>query len=287
MSDDIGVSEGGRRETNLPGDLMELRTELERVGAERDRYRDDLEALRRDPLSVIQAKLTYLGDRINRVDRRIDRLPALLLTEMQAMQQLFQRFSPRATLPLIAGWALSPRGLLTLTDLIADTDAHLVLECGSGTSTLWMAYALQRKGGGKAIALDHLPEYADRTRAMIHAHGLDDFADVRLSPLVPRATPRGEFLWYDFDADSLAGPIEVLLVDGPPGDTGPHARYPALPVLVDHLAVGAHVLMDDVNRRDEREVLDIWLSEVPGLSRLVPPGMGLELLTVTGCHRRD
>lgn len=277
----MNVSEHRRPEADLLNELAKLRSELKSVSAERDRHRDDLESLRRDPLSVVQAKLTYLGDRINRVDQRLHRLPALLLTEMQSMKQLFQKFSPEATLPLIAGWALSASGLLALTDVVRETDAELVLECGSGTSTLWLAYAMQRQGAGRVIALEHLPEYAERTRAMIHAHGLDKFAEVRLSPLIRRSTPRGEFLWYDFDMASLAQPIGVLLVDGPPGDMGPHARYPAIPLLVEHLATDAHILMDDVNRRDEREVLELWLSENPALQRLEPPGAGLELLTVT------
>jgi len=239
--------------------------------------KEDIRELRAQ-LDAITQELKQLTQRVRSVDQRTMMMPRGLLTDFQALQQLLHRYRPEATLPQVAGWALSPRGLLTLTDLIESANARTVVECGSGTSTLWIAYALRKLGRGKVIAFDHLPEYAQRTQALIDEHDLAWFAEVRLAPLAQRATPRGSFLWYDIDPATFRHPIDVLLVDGPPQSTGRHARYPALPILTPFLAPGAVVLCDDTSRRDEQEMIDFWLGEDPQLQRLPSPGQDLELL---------
>src|SRR6185295_577572 len=56
-------------------------------------------------------------------------------------------------------------------------------------------------------------------------------------------------------------PIDLLVVDGPPGDVGDLARYPALPLLHERLSDNAVILLDDASRRDMRLILDLWLRE--------------------------
>ena len=59
------------------------------------------------------------------------------------------------------------------------------------------------------------------------------------------------------------GLIDLLLVDGPPAYATGYglARYPALPALHDRLAPGATVVLDDVERPGEQEVLRRWERE--------------------------
>ena len=52
----------------------------------------------------------------------------------------------------------------------------------------------------------------------------------------------------------------LVLVDGPPGTIGPNARYPALPLLMQHL--GQHridLLLDDYARDPEKQIADLWI----------------------------
>ena len=57
-------------------------------------------------------------------------------------------------------------------------------------------------------------------------------------------------------------PIDALIVDGPPGGPDrPLSRYPALPFFMDALGPNALVVLDDVARPGEREILDRWESE--------------------------
>ena len=61
--------------------------------------------------------------------------------------------------------------------------------------------------------------------------------------------------------------IDLLIVDGPPGSTGTRARFPAYPLLSERLAPSALILVDDLQRSDERAVVDAWL-EMGGVSEL-------------------
>ncbi|MCH6231721.1 class I SAM-dependent methyltransferase [Microbacterium sp. CFH 31415] len=254
------------------------REELRSMQADGDRAREERDMHLQASLDALIGESRAIHSLEKTMDRRLRFLHRELLTDIQALDQLLSRYSPKARLPAVAGWALSPAGLLALVDLIETSGAQTIVECGSGTSTLWIGYALKKLGRGRLIALEHLPEYAQKTRALISAHRLTDFVDVRLAPLSPLQTPRGEFSWYSFDSAELTEPIDVLLVDGPPGTTGPHARYPALPLLVDRLAPGALIVADDVDRRDESEILEYWLEEVPRLRRVESPGLGIEVL---------
>lgn len=266
-------------------DVERARVATEAARAELANARADSEQIRADFGAQLTRHSDSLANELDKIraqqettDRRVMRMAPELLTETQALLQLLGRYQPEARLPPVAGWALSPGGLLAVVDLIEKRGARFVLECGSGTSTVWIGYALKRIGRGRLVALDHMPEYAEKTRAMVVEHGLEDFVEVRLAPLAPRATPRGDFSWYSVDAADLADPIDVLLVDGPPGTTGQHARYPALPVFVDYLASRALVVADDVNRRDEREMVEFWLQDETRLRRVDSPSHGVEVL---------
>jgi len=68
-----------------------------------------------------------------------------------ALFQLYQALSPRRLLPRTRGWAASPDFLLTLYHTIRSRRPELVVEIGSGVSTLVCAYALQQNGSGRLV----------------------------------------------------------------------------------------------------------------------------------------
>ncbi len=72
----------------------------------------------------------------------------------------------------------------------------------------------------------------------------------------------GETLtWYDPAVFADLSDIDLLFVDGPPGKSGPLARFPAVPVLADRCRPGAVVLLDDGGRPQERRMADRWIAE--------------------------
>lgn len=223
----------------------------------------------REGVSELDGALAKLSDAHHRGTRttyqKISQIHREVLTDTQAVHQLMRDYAPVEPLPPLAGWALSPSGLVWLTRHVANARPSTVVECGSGTSTVWSAMALRANGMGHLTALDHNPEFAKRTRDALERHGLNEWATVVDAPLTAVQTPRGPFDWYDI-AHQEFGEIELLLVDGPPAATGSHARYPALPVFAPHLADGAVIVVDDMVRSDEREAVGFWLAEFDGLT---------------------
>lgn len=262
---------------------LDARRRLATIGAEQRRAaaalrtldrgqaqtRTELERVRRSGTEVstalveaaaARATIAERADQRRRQDGRV--LRSLVRdgqtpTQTQAQLQLQSMFAPVAPLPVVAGWAMEPTALIELVDVVRRRRPRLVVECGSGTSTLWLAYALRRNGSGRVIAIEHEAEYAQATRQALADHDLTEWADVLDAPLAPVDTPRGPMSWYGFDARGLRD-IDLLVVDGPPRTTGEMARYPALPVLAAGLAPEARILVDDANRADEQAVLQAW-----------------------------
>ena len=168
-------------------------------------------------------------------------------------------------MPATSGWAVSADFLVEIVRHVQSTGPLNVLELGSGTSSVVIAACLRRGGGGRLTSLEHQPAYAEQTRRELSAQGLDAFATVLDAPLVDVTLERGAWRWYDLSNVSPSERFDVLLVDGPPADTGPLARYPALPLLLTRLSPTAKILVDDGDRADEREMVARWQDETPGL----------------------
>ncbi|RJK95345.1 class I SAM-dependent methyltransferase [Vallicoccus soli] len=249
---------------------------LERVGArlERAAEREGVRGERREDRQAKQAakRLTDLRRSLREVEERLgDRVRAEAATsfaQTEALLNLLCLVSPRSALPATRGWAASPDLLLTyVSEVLAAPPGTDVLELGSGTSTLWAAYALEVRGGeGRVLALDHDERFLERTRAALERHGLAARAEVRHAPIEDLEVAGGTQPWYAVRALEGVSGLGVVLVDGPIGSMHPRSRYPALPLLRDRLVPGAVVLLDDAGRPEERELVDDWAREHPELS---------------------
>jgi predicted O-methyltransferase YrrM len=220
-------------------------------------------------------------------DRRQVRLlrgeTSRLYGQLEALAAIRDTLDGRLALPSTRDWAASADLLRELITVVLARRPRVVVETGSGTSTVIIAACLQRLGGGHLWSLEHLPRFAGETRAMLEARGLADWATVVDAPLTDVRIGDGTWSWYDLAGFPVGEPIEILFVDGPPGDTGPLARYPALPILLDRLAPGAALLVDDGARPDERAMIARWRAEVPALDvRQLPLEKGGTLLTLDG-----
>ena len=202
----------------------------------------------------------------NLAHRALTKIQLETMQEAEALLQLHRLFDLQAPVPLLGGWAMEPVSMLALVTEVLRRKPKLVVECGSGTSTLWIAHALRKNGGGRLISIEHLESYARLGAAALDEHGLADIVDLRLAPLERQPVSDGIVPWYAKSAFADLGDIDMLIVDGPPSATGPLARYPALPLLKDRLAPGALLMLDDAGRSDERAVMARWKEEVPGLS---------------------
>lgn len=174
-------------------------------------------------------------------------------------------------MPPLRGWAASPDVLRLLVRLIDRHRPELVVECGSGASSVWIGYALRRAGTGRLVAVEHEARYAELSRDLVAAHGLDDVVEVRHAPLTevkaelagtePDGPVESAPLWYDLSRLNDLDRIGLLFVDGPPQATGEQARHPAVPALLPRCTADAVVVLDDADRPDERALGDRWIAE--------------------------
>lgn len=204
--------------------------------------------------AAIRAELAEQG---KRVVREVSELVKAESRQVEAMIHLAPRLDARALLPASGSWALDARSLAHLMDLVEAQRPPLVLELGSGTSTIYLGYLLER-WGGRLVSIDHDEHFAARTRAEVSRHGLESQVELRLAPLAEQTIAGSEALWYSLEAFADLEGIGVLLVDGPPGNVAPQSRRHAVPALAGQLAPGALVLLDDAPRPDEQEIVRAW-----------------------------
>lgn len=205
-------------------------------------------------------------------DKIIERMKAISVNEFrqrECLDQINHAVKLDPPLPPTRRAAGSPDFLMHLYQTVRTKKPNVVVELGSGVSTVIVAAALRDNGGGRVISLDHLPQYHSQTTSDLAARDLASYGTVKLTPLEkwvpPAPTSLGkEWQWYGSPDDLTGGErIDLLIVDGPPQGRGASkfARYPALPHFHDRLADDAIVLLDDASRPEEHKIALKWSRE--------------------------
>ncbi|GIE93662.1 class I SAM-dependent methyltransferase [Paractinoplanes rishiriensis] len=214
-----------------------------------------VEQLQRRVIASVEKERLAAGDRhrelteaLARTERLTGRGAELLLREqsqeIEALFQLFQQVTPRASMP--AGGTLNPTDLLGLLNIAASRRPRVTVALGSGPATIWLGYALEAVGG-RLVAVDHDALRAETTRGMLREHGLTA-AEVRHAPVAELSVEGRTVDWYDVDALDGLSDIDLLVVDGTAAP-GREAVAPALHVLGRRLAAGAAVVVDEAPAR--------------------------------------
>jgi predicted O-methyltransferase YrrM len=166
--------------------------------------------------------------------------------------------------------AMRPTGLVTVCNNIVLHGRRRVVELGSGVSTVLLARLLTQRhpvGEFRLVTVEHDREWAQWVTGQLDREGLGGSVTVVHAPLRPHALAESGLCWYDqaaltygLDTALRGEPIDLLVVDGPPAYQSGNelARYPALPVLRERLAPGATIVLDDIERTGEQEVLRRW-----------------------------
>jgi len=180
----------------------------------------------------------------------------------QVFNEIYKLLPVRAPLPPMTGWAATPELSAFLLKTIQKYRPATIVEIGSGITTLISGYSLEKFNiDGKIISFDHDPLFASKTEDEIKLHGLSDKVEIRIAPLKKVTIENEEWLWYSTDKIKFDQPIDLVVVDGPPVKTQKNARYPALPLLYDHLSENAVVVMHDTNRSEETAIINLWLEK--------------------------
>jgi rhodanese-related sulfurtransferase len=169
---------------------------------------------------------------------------------------------------------MRPTAILAIVSHIVVNERKVIVECGSGNSTIFAARALSQHGiDGHVHSLDHHPAWANVTARAVARENLQQWASVSCAPLVDG--------WYDKDRLPTVEGVELLVVDGPAAyEQGTEtARQPALEVLWERLAPGATVVLDDSWREGEKRVIASWEERYGIQFRQQPGGYALANLS--------
>lgn len=201
------------------------------------------------------------------------------------------------------GWPISPDIAVRIVTMLSTAQYNGVLEFGSGTSTALIGRIIKRLIQDDVyekpipfFSFDHNEMYFERTKELLRAHDVLEFVTLNHCELVKERFNDTDFRYYDCrDVINSFGklfnnikPKLLVLVDGPPGATNPHARYPALPIILQQInqdEFDLDFLVDDYNRREEKEVVERWKqdAENAGLSsenEVVPSEKGFSIFSV-------
>lgn len=161
-------------------------------------------------------------------------------------------------MPWDAG-SLKPAAVAFILRQLVLFDLRTVVECGAGLSTVFLASAL-RVTGGRLISIEHDAAWVERVERLLAFEGLSDRVELVHAPLAPGEA--GKPAWYSRGAvqGALAAPIDLLLVDGPPAQEPGLglARLPAAGCFRPALHERSLVVLDDVHRPGEAEIVDRW-----------------------------
>lgn len=229
-------------------------------------------------------------DFIESIDKKIEKIEQSQkrtiensMKQIEACIRLQHYLGADIILPDMHNWPISPDFGVLLIHLVEQNGYQGVIEFGSGTSTLIAAKALERvarRGGASPaplLSFDHLQEYRDKTQSLINQAGLAAHTNIVLAPLAAWLDAGGDqFSYYACDEAlhmfkqqlPASGARVLVIVDGPPAATGKHARYPALPKVLDNLGQTYSIdfLLDDYLRSEEQEVAARWLEFLSDLN---------------------
>lgn len=241
---------------------------LEPISAMPESHNDNAGKTLSADLNAFEKRLLQASkDSASKVTRDLITVQNRLYAQLESLSWLQRRLKIQGRLPPLRGWATSPDVLLHLHEHVMAARPRLIVEFGSGASSLVIADALRQNGFGKLVSLDHSEHYGGMTRESLRREYLDQWVDLRIGELEPwtgqhlgrQEGQEDEALhWYPVRLlEGLEG-IDMVLVDGPPGATCQYARYPALPALVERLSAKATVWMDDTIRQDEKDICEDW-----------------------------
>lgn len=181
-----------------------------------------------------------------------------LFYQIESTIQLESIYKYEYRMPPSRSWAASPDLILEIVSQIRNRKPLLVVELGSGLSTIWIARALRENGIGKLITFDHDSKYGEQTRAQLQLQELDSFVELRFGELEESSWQDNTQRWYPRHLFSDLQNLDLLVVDGPPQTKNQNHRWPAMWELESKMNSSSIIILDDAFREEESALANAW-----------------------------
>lgn len=250
---------------NKKGEIgeMDIKNYLSRLENKIDKLQDSISTNNESYIKELESSKLYMTEKIFNSTTQLEKFMNL------------QNYFIHNYLPLeFHGWPLSPDISLELVNEIHNNDYDLIIEFGSGTSTILFSQIVKNNNTKtKILTFEHQEFYFNKTRNELESRGLLKNVDIKLAPLVEEEYSGSQYKYYDlkkylkeYKKTNFPGNKKIkilMLVDGPPANTGKYARYPALlSVLKDFKGSSINLYLDDYNRLEEQEVANLWREDM-------------------------
>ena len=228
-------------------------------------------------VAALKSQQTELANARKQIENAFKVELSNAIRQLESYAEIQAYLSTGQRMPPMHGWPISPDFAVLLVQIVESQDFDAVIEFGSGSSTLLIARALANRARRRAeprktrhLAFEHLKEYVSSTQDLLDRAELENQVELIFAPLAPFNSMDGNIYSYyacDSSLNELAMEMSsraetnfLVVVDGPPGPTGPFARCPAAEVVLRafHSTAGA-LLLDDYGRADEKEVARRWM----------------------------
>jgi len=176
---------------------------------------------------------------------------------------------------VLGAWTLDAQTIRLIWTLLWQDQPQVILECGSGVSTLVLAvYAsLSSSQIGKdcfIISLEQDRRFKVEVEKRLKESNLDGFAKVLHCPL----DEQGFYDLHDLEPLLADKHVQWALIDGPSGPPG--CRYGTLPALLRFCSSQARWFLDDSFRDGELQILRRWRNDLGiAVEGIYPVGKGL------------
>lgn len=172
-------------------------------------------------------------------------------------------------------WSMSSGSINWLSSFLEQHQINSVVECGSGLSTLLFA----RQNLQNFLSLEHDKHWLEITRSRLESEKLKEKANLQLCPLSPVSLNGFLLNWYDISQLTVFK-ADLILIDGPPVNDEILSRYPAPFLLRSYMKQGTWLILDDSKRFYEKEIVKLWLRDIPELRCIerLSIGKGLAVL---------
>lgn len=252
---------------NLNSSKLERNKALGTIGSNIKQSKSELDTSIQKHIST-----SYVNQK-NHIDFKLKNELNVLYDRLDALISIHEIIKPIAPLPIMHDWRVSSDYAYSMIIHLLENKGSAI-DIGSGISTVLLGYVAKQNNRGKIVSLEHDKKYYNKTLELIKLHQLENWCHLYYCPLKDYTINSEKWVWYDISQVDFPSDVTLISVDGPPGNTQPLSRYPALPLLKDIITTKTSIYLDDGDREDEKKIVDLWSQQMNLTSEFITTNKG-------------